>query len=767
MVVNRLVQRHPVQLSDNARTVLERRYLLRDPDGAVVETPEGMFARVAEAIAAVEPDAAQRSSWAQRFYDEMAALRFVPNSPTLMNAGTERGTLAACFVLPVDDSLDSIMQTAYAAAMVQKYGGGTGFSLSRLRRLGAPIASTHGAACGPLSVLYHYDDVSRLVTQGGKREGANMAVLRVDHPDIRAFIHAKDDGVSAQRFNISVGVTDEFMRAVAEGATFDLRDPHTGAVTASEDARALFQELTHSAWLTGDPGLIFLDEVNRQNPTPALGDIEATNPCGEVPLLPWEACTLGSINVARFWREDARDLDWSALAETVALGVRFLDDIVEANHFPLEEITNAVRGNRKIGLGVMGFADLLIAAGLAYDSEAALALARRLATEIGRAADAASIALAEERGVFPNWERSVYADASRHPERPRYRNATRTCIAPTGTIAIIAGASSGIEPLFSLAHYRRMGDGTLLAEVSEAFEAAARERGCYSDELMEALAHGVRLADREDVPADLRRRFATAHEIAPEWHVRMQAAFQSHTDLAVSKTVNLPRSASPEEIGKVFALAHELRCKGVTVYRDGSRDVQVLAHEPHTYAFGADEPAAGARPQLLESPGHPLEPQRRHLPDERQAVTHKFRVGEQEGYVTVGLFADGSPGEVFITMAKEGSTASGLMDAVAMMTSLSLQYGVSLEKLAAKFENTRFEPHGLTANPDIPVATSVLDYIFRWLRLRFGGGTPGPDRSEFVPASMGSGSTCPDCGSQLEFVEGCLLCRSCGYNRCG
>jgi ribonucleoside-diphosphate reductase alpha chain len=741
------VEQHPVALTENARTVLERRYLLRDEEGRVVETPEQLFARVAGAIASVEVTPDARTAWAQRFYDEMAALRFLPNSPTLMNAGTERGTLAACFVLPVEDTLDSIMHTAYAAAMVQKYGGGTGFSFSRLRRVGAPIASTHGAACGPLSVLYHYDDVSRLVTQGGKREGANMAVLRVDHPDIRAFIHAKDDGVSAQRFNISAGVTDAFMRAVAEGASFALIDPHTGAEAGREDARALFEAITHSAWLTGDPGLVFLDEINRHNPTPALGEIEATNPCGEVPLLPWEACTLGSVNVARFWRAEAHDLDWAALRETVATGVRFLDDIVEANHFPLEEIATAVRGNRKIGLGIMGFADLLIAAGLAYDSEAALALAGRLAGEISKAADDASRALAEEKGVFPNWERSIYADAARFPERPRFRNATRTCIAPTGTIAIIGGASSGIEPLFSLAHYRRMGDGTLLAEVSEPFEQAAREGGFFSDGLMRALAHGAHLSERDDVPPEARRRFATAHEIAPEWHVRMQAAFQARTDLAVSKTVNLPHTATPEEIARVFTLAHELGCKGVTVYRDGSRGVQVLAHE---------------RP-VATTAAAPAEPVRRHLPDEREAVTHKFRVGEQEGYVTVGLFEDDSPGEVFITMAKEGSTARGLMDAVAMMTSISLQYGVSIEKLADKFENTRFEPHGMTNNPEIPVATSVLDYIFRWLRLRFA------PHSASAPSTAvrHSGVTCPDCGSQLEFVEGCLLCRTCGYNRCG
>ena len=769
-VATNRVQQRPVAFTENARTVLERRYLLRDTEGRVVETPEELLARVAEAIADVEATSEARAEWAQRFYDEMAALRFLPNSPTLMNAGTERGTLAACFVLPVEDSLDSIMQSAYAAAMVQKFGGGTGFSLSRLRPLGAPIASTHGAACGPVSVLYHYDDVSRLVTQGGKRDGANMAILRVDHPDIRAFIHAKDDGGSAARFNISVGVTDAFMRAVVEGGRVALVDPHSGLETGSEDARGLFEELTRSAWLTGDPGLVFLDEINRHNPTPALGEIEATNPCGEVPLLPWEACTLGSVNVARFWRGAAHDLDWAALHETVAVGVRFLDDVVEANRFPLPEITEAVRGNRKIGLGIMGFADLLIAAGLPYDSEAALALAGRIATEISRAADEASRALAEEKGVFPNWERSIYADAALSPERPRYRNATRTCVAPTGTIAIIAGASSGIEPLFSLAHYRRMGDGTLLAELSEPFERAAREGGFFSDELMQALAHGARLAEREDVPPEARRRFVTAHEVAPEWHVRMQAAFQSHTDLAVSKTVNLPREATPEDIASAFLLAHELGCKGVTVYRDGSRDLQVLAHEASTPPVAVPSMAAGASmaEALASKPGEPV---RRHLLDERQAVTHKFRVGEQEGYVTVGLFEDGTPGEVFITMAKEGSTASGLMDAVAMMTSISLQYGVGIEKLADKFENTRFEPHGLTNNPEIPVASSVLDYIFRWLRLRFGSGAASMPL--MLPASAGgavgsaSGVTCPDCGSSLEFVEGCLLCRTCGYNKCG
>ncbi len=565
----------PIALTDNARVVLEKRYLLRDRRGEVIETPEGMLTRVASAIAEAEPEA-DRAAWAQRYYDAMAARRFLPNSPTLMNAGTGRGTLAACFVLPVDDTLESIMATATAAAMVQKFGGGTGFSFSRLRGVGESIATTHGVACGPVSVLQHYDDVSRLVTQGGKRDGANMGILRVDHPDIRAFVHAKDDGVTALRFNISIAVTDEFMAAAAADSEsarpFALRDPRDGAPRGEIDARALLDEIAQSAWRTGDPGLIFLDTINRTNPTPALGEIEATNPCGEVPLLPWEACTLGSLNLAAFWDPDRRDLDWGALAETVRLAVRFLDGVVEVNEFPVPEITAAVRGNRKIGLGVMGFADLLIAARLPYASEGALGLARRVAQFIGREADEASAALGEERGPFPNWATSIYAGG------PRYRNATRTCIAPTGTIAIIAGASSGIEPLFSLAHVRRMGDGTLLPEVSEAFRAEAEAGGYASADLLEDLAHGVLLSDCDEVPEDVRARFATAHEIEASWHVRMQAAFQQHTDLAVSKTVNLPNEATPADILATYTLAHRLGCKGVTVYRDGSRALQVLAH---------------------------------------------------------------------------------------------------------------------------------------------------------------------------------------------
>ena len=564
----------PAPLSANARTVLARRYLLRDDSGEVAETPQQLFTRVATAIAAVEPTAELREAWSRRFRDAMSSLRFLPNSPTLMNAGTGRGTLAACFVLPIEDTLESIMSTARATALVQKFGGGTGFDFSRLRGEGEPIASTHGAACGPVSVLHHYDDVSRLVTQGGKRDGANMGILRVDHPDVRAFLHAKDDGVSAQRFNLSLAVTDAFLAAAAEGAPFALADPRDGSPRGELDAAELLDEAARSAWLSGDPGMVFIDTINRANPTPQIGAIEATNPCGEVPLLPWEACTLGSIDVAAFWDDAAGGLDWAALRETAAVGVRFLDNVIDASPFPLEAITAAVRGNRKIGLGVMGFADLLLAAGVPYDSAEALALAERLMREIAAAADAASAALGEEKGVFPNWERSIYGGGT------RYRNATRTCIAPTGTIAIIAGASSGIEPLYSLAHQRRMGDGTVLPEVSAAFERAARDGGFHSPQLFEDLAAGGSLQDHDELPEDVRRRFATAHEIGWEQHVRMQAAFQRHTDLAVSKTVNLPHDASVEDVRSALLLAHELGCKGVTVYRDGSRAHQVLAHAP-------------------------------------------------------------------------------------------------------------------------------------------------------------------------------------------
>jgi ribonucleoside-diphosphate reductase alpha chain len=775
----------PVAIADNSRVVLERRYLQKGDDGKIIETPEELFWRVAYAIAEPEAD---REAWAHRFYDVMADLDFLPNSPTLMNAGTGRGTFSACFVLPVGDSMESIMDSARATAMVQKYGGGTGFSFSKLRPKGAPIATTHGKACGPVSVLQHYDDVSRMVTQGGKRDGANMGILSVHHPDIREFIHCKDDGVSITRFNISVAVSDEFMKAYEQGTDYNLyrpsEDPNQKEVVGTLNAREIMEEIVESAWKTGDPGLVFIDTINRANPTPHKGYLWSTNPCGEVPLLDWEACNLGSINVAKFWDDNRQEMDWERLRDVVRLTTRFLDNVVTTNSFPLDEIREAVDGNRKIGLGVMGWADLLIKRGIPYNSEEAIEFGETLMGFISHESDAMSEELAEERGPYPWFEGSPRQQEGGKP----IRNATRTCIAPTGTIAIIANASSGIEPLFSLAHYRTMGDGTVLPEIADEFQGVARDRGFWSADLMDELASGASIQGRSEIPEDVQRLFVTAMDIPETWHIRMQAAFQKGTDLAVSKTINLKNEATVDDIRSSYTLAYKTGCKGITIYRDGSRDWQVLSHKKEDET--AAEPAVSAIPA----------PKRRRLPDERPSITHKFRVGEQEGYLTVGLYDDGSPGEIFVNISREGSTVSGLMDAVALLTSVSVQYGVPLADIVRKMKNTRFEPSGMTGNPEIPTATSLLDYIYRWLDKKFGLGVNGnghaypevtvttdapstgeklpvvQDPEDLGPAGLAemesqvvedSGLGCPDCGALLTYAEGCLMCRSCGYNKCG
>jgi ribonucleoside-diphosphate reductase alpha chain len=780
----------PVAIPENSRVVLERRYLQKGEDGQIIETPEELFWRVAYAIAEPEED---RDTWARRFYDSMAALEFLPNSPTLMNAGTGRGTFSACFVLPVQDSMESIMDSARATAMVQKYGGGTGFAFSRLRPRGAPIATTHGKACGPVSVLQHYDDVSRMVTQGGKRDGANMGILSVHHPDIKEFIHCKDDGVSITRFNISVAVTDEFMKAYEQDEEFKLYWPVPPAedrqVVGTLKAREVMEEIVESAWMTGDPGLVFIDTINRDNPTPHKGYLWSTNPCGEVPLLDWEACNLGSINVAKFFDEGLQEMDWERLRDTVRLTTRFLDNVVTTNHFPLPEIREAVDGNRKIGLGVMGWADLLIKRGIPYNSEDAIDFGETLMGFISHESGRMSEELAEERGPYPWFEGSPRQQAGEEV----IRNATRTCIAPTGTISIIAGASSGIEPLFSLAHYRTMGDGTVLPEVSDAFQEVARKDGFWSADLMAELAGGASIHGRPDIPEHVQRLFPTAMDISETWHIRMQAAFQKGTDLAVSKTINLKNEATVDDIRSAYTLAYKTGCKGITIYRDGSRDWQVLSHKKEQA-----EPVEPVGTGLAPSSEAPA-PKRRRLPDERPSITHKFRVGEQEGYLTVGLYDDGTPGEIFVNISREGSTVAGLMDAVALLTSVSMQYGVPLADIVRKMKNTRFEPSGMTGNKDIPTATSLLDYVYRWLDKKFGLGVNGnghsyppvavgtgpaapdapvvPDQPQDVgPAGLAeleaqvtedSGLGCPDCGALLTYAEGCLMCRSCGYNKCG
>ena len=561
-----------LKLSVNAVTVLEKRYLLRDDEGRVVETPGRMLRRVANAVASGEDAFAPGKSaeMAEEFYGLMARLEFLPNSPTLMNAGAPLGQLSACFVLPVEDSLRSIFRALGDMALIHQSGGGTGFDFSRLRPRGDMVRSTQGVASGPVSFMRVFDTATDVIKQGGKRRGANMGILRVDHPDIVTFIEAKTREKTLANFNISVAVPDAFMDAVEKGLDYPLVNPRTGRETGRVRAREIFDLIATMAWKTGDPGLVFIDEVNRGNPTPHVGPIEATNPCGELPLLPYESCNLGSVNLATMVANGR--MDWEKLRRVVHLSVRFLDDVIEVNRYPLPEIAAITRANHKIGLGVMGFADALILLGVPYDSEEGVRTAESVMAFVRSEAEAASAVLARERGAFPNFKGSLRDRPGAHP----LRNATVTSIAPTGTISIIAGCSSGIEPLFALAYVRNVLEGTRLLEAHPIFESVARQKGFYTPELMREVARSGSLAHVQGAPDDVRRLFVTDFDIAPEWHVRIQAAFQRHVDNSVSKTINLPPEASVEDVRKSFLMACRMKCKGITVYRYGSKHEQVL-----------------------------------------------------------------------------------------------------------------------------------------------------------------------------------------------
>ena len=561
-----------LKLSVNAASVLKRRYLLKNDKAEVVETPSQMLRRVAEAVArpdSIYDPSADLAATADEFYSVMSELEFLPNSPTLMNAGAEMGQLSACFVLPVEDSMPGIFGTLRDMAIIHQSGGGTGFSFSRLRPKGDIVKSTSGIASGPISFMTIYDAATEVVKQGGRRRGANMGIMRVDHPDIIEFITCKSDPGVLRNFNISVGVTDAFVQAVERDGSYDLINPRSGEVTKSLPAREVFDLIVTMAWQTGDPGLAFIDEINRANPTPAVGSIESTNPCGEVPLLPYESCNLASINLGRMVKESA--LDYDKLGQRVRTGVHFLDNVIDATRFPLKEIEATTRANRKIGLGVMGFADMLVELGIPYDSEQAVETADRVMGFILDEARKASMELAAERGTFPNYDGSIWARRNLP-----LRNATVTSVAPTGSISIIAACSSGIEPLFAIAYVREVLEGTRLMEANPTFERVARERGFYSDDLMLEIARHGSVQQIDAVPDDVKRLFVTSMEIAPEWHVRIQAAFQRHCDNAVAKTVNLPREATHEDVRRIYTLAHELKCKGITVYRYGSKPEQVL-----------------------------------------------------------------------------------------------------------------------------------------------------------------------------------------------
>jgi len=572
-----------VELTENALLVLEKRILARDQQGRVAETPEDMFRRVAASVASADlrygtPADAARSE--EEFFQIMTALEFLPNSPTLMNAGRNLAQLSACFVLPVEDSMESIFGTLRDTALIQKSGGGTGFSFSRLRPKEAPIESTHGVSSGPVSFMRLYNFATEVTKLGGKRAGANMAILRVDHPDIEEFIASKTNPLELNTFNISVAVTDEFMEKVKKGEPYDLINPRTREAAGQLDARGILDRIVQSAWRNGEPGVIFIDRINRDNPTPELGQIESTNPCGEQPLLPYESCVLGSINLAKFHRDGA--IDYDRLKTVVRLAVHFLDNVIDVSEYPIAEIAGITRLNRKIGLGVMGWADLLILLGIAYDSDEAIGLGEEVMRVISREATEASVELARQRGPFPRWmDESIYhlAGKAGSPGWRARRNATVTTVAPTGTISLIANCSSGIEPVYSIVYRRLSFESDRMTFVHPLFEDYARKHGFYSDGLIKRVAETRTVRDIAEVPDEARRVFVTTHEIAPEWHVRMQAAFQRSIDAAVSKTINFPGEASADDVRRAYVLAHELGCKGITVYRDGSREKQVLSTE--------------------------------------------------------------------------------------------------------------------------------------------------------------------------------------------
>lgn len=555
-----------MNLTENALKVLRARYLLKDEKGSITETPEELFTRVARHIASAESlYGGSPHVLEERFFSLMAELRFLPNSPTLMNAGKAMGQLAACFVLPVDDSMKSIFDTLKNAALILQSGGGTGFSFSKLRPKSDIVRSTGGIASGPVSFMKIYNTATDVIKQGGARRGANMGILRVDHPDILEFVRIKRFERELANFNISVAITDVFMDALKRDGEYDLINPRSNVVVGRLKAKHVFNELVDSAWKTGDPGIVFIDKINKMNPTPHLGTMDSTNPCGEQPLLPYEACILGSLNLSKYVKENSRDIDWDALSRDISIAVRFLDNAIDSNQYPVPQIERMHKGNRKIGLGVMGWADMLILLAIPYNHKKAFRLARDIMKFIQNTARRASVELADTRGVFPNFKGSLY-DA---PNMPRVRNATTTTIAPTGTLSIIADCSSGIEPIFALS-YKRFVLDTELSEMNKYFFKLAKHRGFYSEELRKKIMEKGHLRGMKEVPGNMRKLFKTAHEILPKDHIEMQSCFQEYTDNAVSKTINMPHRSSREDVARAFLLSYEKGCKGITIFRYGT-----------------------------------------------------------------------------------------------------------------------------------------------------------------------------------------------------
>ncbi|HEX6133416.1 MAG TPA: vitamin B12-dependent ribonucleotide reductase [Longimicrobiales bacterium] len=825
-------------LSDNARIVLARRYLKKDEKGRPVEEPEQMFWRVARVIA--EEDGKYGASegavdaLAREFYRLMTRRLFEPNSPTLMNAGRPLGQLSACFVLPVEDALSNgrngIYDTLRAMALVHQSGGGTGFAFSRLRPTNDTVKSTMGVASGPVSFMRLYDASTEVVKQGGTRRGANMGILRVDHPDIREFVTCKLDVTQITNFNISVAVTDAFMEAVKAGAKYDLISPRNGEVVGQEDAQEIFDLIVHGAWATGEPGVFFVDRANAYNPVPHMGSYEATNPCGEQPLLPYDVCNLGSVNVGLFVRGDVPEtapwqdrVHWDDLRQVVHLAVHFLDNVIDANNYPLPEIEELAQRIRRIGLGVMGYADLLVRLGVQYNSEEGIEVARELMRFIDEESKRASERLAETRGVFPEWERSIWgpdATAWRAPNgervRPerRLRNCNVNTVAPTGTISIFADCSGGIEPLFAIAFMRNQA-GALMPDVNRDFVAVAQRQGWYSEELMQRIAEEGHI-HFEEVPKEVQRVFVTAHDVSPEWHILTQAAYQEFVDSAISKTCNFPRDASEEHVRQIYLMAYDLNCKGVTVYRDASRPQQVLstgrtAKEVSGASAGTsavtdlEAQLADARERLHRSE-HRIEELRLQLEDAEarlQTRRHKrTRPAALKGstrrmpsplgdlYVTVNEDDGGKPFEVFATLGKAGGAAMADVEGIGRLISLALRSGIPITDVIQQLRGIACDRAvGLGPNKVLSVPDAIAQALAQHMQEKLGvqqellplGGIPAPVAT---PAPAGQAQpeakfdfgydpgetfigTCPECSSGLQFMEGCVKCLACGYSECG
>ncbi len=811
----------PAEISDNAQVILEKRYLLRDEDGNIAEDAQGMFRRVARAIASGDRlyGATQESidQTAEHFYQLMASLDFLPNSPTLMNAGTGQGTLSACFVLPLTDTMEGITRASHDQAMVQKFGGGTGFALSELRPKGSRISTTHGKACGPVETLRYLSATSRLVTQGGKRDGANMAVMDVHHPDILEFISCKAVEGEIHNFNISIGASDEFMQAVIEDTDYPLyfrKDPADSnspkIEVGRQNARDVFEKIIDGAWLNGEPGMIFLDEVNRNSPVQEIGMITATNPCGEQPLLPYESCNLGSINLSRFVvgnfatgviERSSEDLellrpeyagvqrqelyrlpgiDWESMDDSVRLAVHFLDNTIDVNEYAIPEIRDMNLQTRKIGLGVMGFADMLVSLGIPYDTPEAVQVGRDIMRFIRDVADEESEKLSATRGAYGAWRQSGIA-------RPQMRNACRLTVAPTGTISMIAGCSSGIEPIFSLAFRKHniLGGDTTLIYADANLERVIRERECYSQSLLDALADGESLQKRDDVDADIKTLFHVSSDIAPRDHVLMQAAFQESVDAGISKTINFPNEATRADVEEAYVLAWKTRCKGITVYRAGSREKEVL-----TAGTGEkEETGAQGTLQNLES-GSAGYIQRRPRPPVLESKTIQMETGRGKIYVTLSFTSDGHLFEVFTNHGKAGGNDSAMAEALSRMISLSLRSNVSPADVIDQLINIVDSPVWDRGVQILSVPDAIAKVILQHASTPPKGTlAPGPDpmqtallegpRSEELGMPKPLGATqssrgpqllseaCPECyAPSMAYEEGCMKCYLCGFSKC-